>query len=309
MLKPLPPERWSFATAAHLFNRAGFGAPPAAIEELARRTPAEAVMTFVDWDRVSDPTPNPDWAHPDPDRAEKLRAFRQATSEERQRLQQQRNREQRERMQELRYGWLNRMVTGPRPLQEKLTLFWHGHFATSVQKVRDPYLMWRQNDLFRRLGAGSWRTLLGEVTRDPAMLLWLDQAQSKPDQPNENYARELLELFTLGEGNYSEEDVGEAARALSGLTLNRLTQQPEIRARLRDSGTKTVLGRTGNLGVDDVLDAIVSQPAADRFITAKLWKFFAGADPSPALNEALAGEFRRVERRIGPLLATMFAAE
>jgi uncharacterized protein (DUF1800 family) len=96
--------------------------------------------------------------------------------------------------------------------------------------VKDAYYMWRQNDLFRRFGAGDWLTLLREVTRDPAMLVWLDQAQSKPAHPNENYARELVELFTLGEGNYTEQDVTDAARALAGLTLDRLHQEPTFRA-------------------------------------------------------------------------------
>ena len=178
-------------------------------------------------------------------------------------------------MLEMQHDWLQRMATGPHPLQEKLTLFWHGHFATSVLKVRDPYLMWRQNDLFRQQGAGTWRNLLDAVTRDPAMLLWLDQAQSKPEHPNENFARELLELFTLGEGHFTESDVTETARALSGLTLDRLTQEPVFRPRLQVPGDKSVLGRTGRLGVGDVLDQIVAQPQADRFITLRLSTFFA----------------------------------
>ena len=259
MLEPLPSSRWNFATAAHLANRAGFGATPAEIEAFVRLDPAAAVAEFTDWEKKPATPLKPDWAKPDPQRGEKLRAFRQATGEERQRLLMERNREQRRQMLELQHGWLQLMAAGPRPLQEKLTLFWHGHFATSVTKVKDSYLMWRQNDLFRRLGAGGWRPLLDAVTRDPAMLIWLDQAQSKPDHPNENFARELLELFTLGEGHYDEQDVTEAARALTGLSLDRLTQEPVFRPRLRDPGTKTFLGKTGNLGVDDVLDRVSSR--------------------------------------------------
>lgn len=305
MLEPLPAAGWNTATAAHLLNRAGFGGPPAAVEVLRQRTPEEAVARLVGAEQKPESELKPDWAHPDPDRGEKLRAYRQASPEERMRLQKERNREWRRQMLELQHDWLQLMVTGSRPFQEKLTLFWHGHFATSVLKVKEPYLMWRQNDLFRRQGAGSWRDLLGAVTQDPAMLLWLDQAQSKPDHPNENYARELLELFTLGEGNYTEQDVTESARALSGLTLDRLRQEPVFRPRLRVTGPKTILGRTAPLGVEELLDLIAAQPQTDRFITSRLWVFFAGTPPSPALQDALAAEFRRSGQRFGPFLHTL----
>jgi len=309
MLSPLSPDRWNFETAAHLLNRAGFGAPPEVIERLAQRSPTEAVSSLVDWEQTPDTTSNPAWAKPDPDRAAKLMAYREATGEERQRLQKERNREQRTQLLELQRWWLERMTTGPRPFQEKLTLFWHGHFATSVLKVKDASLMWRQNELFRRHGAGSWRILLDEVTRDPAMLIWLDQAQSRPPNPNENYARELLELFSLGEGHYTEQDVTEAARALTGFTLDRLTLEAVYRPRLHDAGAKTLLGHTGKFGLDDLLDGIVRQPAADHFITHKLWTFFGGSAPSPALQETLAEEFREHGRKFGPFLKTLFLAE
>lgn len=309
MMSPLPPERWNFATAAHLLGRAGFGATPAEIERAAGQSPKEVVQALVNWEAVTDSTTNPEWAKPDPERGAKLKAYRESTGEERARLQKERNREQRTHLVELQSWWLQRMATGPRPLQEKLTLFWHGHFATSAQKVRDAYLMWRQNDLFRRQGAGSWKTLLREVSRDPAMLIWLDQAQSRPPNPNENYARELMELFALAEGNYTEQDVTEAARALTGLTLDRLTQEPAYRPRLHDPGTKTVLGKTGKLGLDELLEVIVSQPAADCFITGKLWMFFAGTQPSPELQEALAARFREGGRSFAPFLQAMFLSE
>ena len=183
MLKPLPSERWNFTTAAHLLNRAGFGGPPAEIERLAALGPARAVSHLVDYESVPEATPDPAWAKPDPDRAERLRAARQASPEERRKMQQEEQKNQRERMIELRGWWLQRMAQRPRPLQEKMTLFWHGHFATSVVKVRDAYLMWRQNDLFRRLGTGNWLELLIEVAKDPAMLIWLDQAQSRKEHP------------------------------------------------------------------------------------------------------------------------------
>jgi uncharacterized protein (DUF1800 family) len=119
-------------------------------------------------------------------------------------------------MMELRGWWLNRMAKGPRPFQEKMTLFWHSHFATSVEKVKSAYYMWRQNELFRRLATGNWQLLLLEAGKDPAMLVWLDQAQSNKQHPNENFAREVMELFALGEGHYTEKDITEGARALTG---------------------------------------------------------------------------------------------
>ncbi|MBN8247326.1 MAG: DUF1800 domain-containing protein [Verrucomicrobia bacterium] len=305
MLEPLPTTAWNRAAATHLLNRAGFGGTPAETAALAAMAPGAAVARLVNWEEAPAPVWRPDWATPDPNRGETLRALRQASPEQRRRLQQERNRERRRQLLQLQHGWLQRMVTGPHPFQEKLTLFWHGHFATSVVKVRDPYLMWRQNDLFRRAGAGSWRALLSAVTRDPAMLIWLDQAQSRPAHPNENFARELLELFTLGEGHYTERDVAETARALAGLTLDRRTQEPVFRDRLRVPGDKTVLGRTGPLGVGEVLDLIVAQPQADRFITGRLWTFLAGAPPTPRLQEALAEHFRAQGRRFRPFLQTV----
>ncbi|HTH50136.1 MAG TPA: DUF1800 domain-containing protein [Candidatus Limnocylindria bacterium] len=309
MLKPLSSEQWNFTSAAHLLNRAGFGGTPTEIERLVALSPSAAVTHLTSYDDAANSALKPEWAQPDPARAEKLRQAKDASPEQRKELLKEFQREQRRRMLELQEDWLRLMTTGPHPLQEKLTLFWHGHFATSVTKVKDAYYMWRQNDTFRRLGAGDWLTLLREVTRDPAMLVWLDQAQSKPAHPNENYARELMELFTLGEGNYTEKDVTEAARALTGLTLDRLRQEPTFRPRLRDASDKTLFGKTGNFNGDDLLKLIVAQPQSARFITIKLWRYFAGTEPSPELAEALAAEFRRHDNRFRPFLRTMFLAE
>lgn len=309
MLPPLPDSRWNAALAGHLWNRAGFGGTPAEVEALAAAGPARAVAQMVEFERVPEPFPDPAWARPDPERGERLRKFRDATPEQRRELQQEENRRRRERVLELQHGWLRRMHRSARPLQEKLTLFWHGHFATSVTKVKDAYLMARQNALFRTQGTGPWLTLLDEVTRDPAMLLWLDQAQSRREHPNENYARELLELFALGEGHYTERDVTEAARALTGLSYDRLRQEPVRVDRQHDPGSKTILGKTGRFDGWDVLNLVVDHPEADRFIAGKLWRFFAGTEPSPEWLDALAGEFRAQGRRFGPFLRALFLSE
>jgi uncharacterized protein (DUF1800 family) len=309
MLKPVDPGKWDFEKAAHFLNRAGFGGSPQEIEELTSLGPEKAVSKLVDYDRVPDPTADPAWAKPDPDRAARIAALRQASDEQKRELQKKEQQLQRERLLELRGWWLQRMAKGPRPLQEKLTLFWHGHFATSVEKVRDAYYTWRQNELFRRLAVGNWLQMLVEVAKDPAMLIWLDQAQSRKEHPNENFAREVMELFALGEGHYSEKDIAEAARALTGWSLDRDAQKFVERPRTHDTGTKTILGRTGDFDGEDFLEIIVAQPQAAMFITAKLWNFFAGEMPDATLNAALAAEFRKAGNNFKPVLRTMFLSE
>ena len=309
MLQPLSPGKWNSVTAAHLLNRAGFGGTPASVQKLVELGPDAAVSMFVDYERYPDPTPAPDWATPDPDREKRLQANRQAPDEQRRQLLREEQQLQRQRINELRGWWLDRMATSPRPFQEKMTLFWHGHFATSAEKVRDAYYIWRQNELFRRLATGNWLQLLTEAARDPAMLIWLDQAQSRKEHPNENFAREVMELFTLGEGHYTEKDVTEVARALTGWSLDRRTQMFVERPKWHDYGLKTVLGYTGSLDGQAVLEQIVAQPQAAVFITAKIWNFFAGELPSAALNQALADGFRRSGDNFKPLVRAMFLSE
>jgi uncharacterized protein (DUF1800 family) len=309
MLKPLASGRWNFTTAAHLANRAGFGAPPAEIEKLVALGQEKAVSHLVDYDAIADPIEAPSWARPDPERVEKFLAARRAGEEERRKLLRQEQQTQRQHMLELRGWWLSRMAHGPRPLQEKMVLFWHGHFATSVEKVREAYLMWRQNDLFRRLAVGGWQEMLVEVGKDPAMLIYLDQGQSRKEHPNENFAREVMELFALGEGHYSEKDITEGARALTGWAYDRPSQRFVERPRWHDTGSKTIFGKTGNFDGEDFLRMIVEQPQSARFITAKLWKYFAGEDPSEELVGELATTFRKGGHQFQPVLRAMFLSE
>lgn len=309
MLKPLTSDRWNYTTAAHLLNRAGFGGPPDEIQQLVALGPELAVARLVDYEKIPDATPAPEWARPDPERRKKLQALRKADAEQRRQMQREERQVQREQMTELRHWWLSRMAQGPRPFQEKMVLFWHGHFATSVDKVREPYLMWRQNELFRRLATDNWLRLLVEMAQDPAMLIWLDQAQSRKQHPNENFAREVMELFTLGEGHYTEQDITEAARALTGWSYNRETQKFVDRPVLHDAGVKTVLGRTGPLNGRDVLAQIVAQPQAARFITAKLWNFFAGQPASSELTDVLAANFRQQGNNLKPFLRVLLRSE
>ena len=309
MLQALSKTDWNYTTAAHLLNRAGFGGPPREIEELLALGPAGAVAKLLDFGAGTEPPTKPDWAKPDPDRAERLQKARQADEETRRKIQQEEQRTQRQHGLDLKHWWLQAMTDSPYPLREKLTLFWHGHFATSTEKVRDAYLMWRQNDLFRKHAAGNWPEFITAVAQDPAMLVWLDQAQSRKEHPNENFARELLELFTLGEGHYTEKDVTEAARALTGWSFDRVNQEFVRRPGLHDPREKTFLGKTGPLAGMDIVARITEQPQAARFITAKLWHFFAGEEPSAELAEALAGVFREAHLEFRPFLAVLFASQ
>ena len=310
MLKPLSSGQWNFSTAAHLLNRAGFGGSPAEIQKLADLGLDRAVASLLDFENIPDPTPNPDWAKPNPEEIAKYRAAqRTGTPEEKKMAQREQQQLFQRRMMELRGWWLQRMVRGPRPFQEKMVLFWHGHFATSIEKVRNPYFMWRQNELFRRLATENWQHLLTEAGKDPAMLIWLDQAQSRKDHPNENFAREVMELFALGEGHYTEKDIAEAARALTGWSFDQNEQKYIYRPRIHDEGDKTFLGRTGNFSGDDVIATIVANPQAARFITAKLWNYFAGQVPSPDLNGALADMFRANGNNFKPMLRALFHSQ
>ncbi|MDX1952148.1 MAG: DUF1800 domain-containing protein [Verrucomicrobiota bacterium] len=301
--------KWNDRYAAHLLNRAGFGAIPqevAAARKAGLEATADRLLSFplipVDY-KI------PEWAKPDPERFKKLREYKNASPEERQAMQKLERQHQRDQLIELRQWWLELMRTSPFPLQEKLALFWHGHFATSIQKVKSAFLMWQQNDIFRKKGAGRWIELLTAVSKDPAMLIWLDQAQSKKDHPNENFAREVMELFTLGEGNYSEKDVTEAARALTGWSLERGTQQFVNRANWHDPNSKTILGETGNWKGEDVLEIILKKPQSNTFICAKLWEFFAGTPPEKETLQNLAHQFSQAGQEFRPLLKAIFRAE
>jgi uncharacterized protein (DUF1800 family) len=322
-LSPLPRSKWNYTTAAHLANRAGFGGKPHEIEQLVEAGPDKAVDWFVDYEKQPDNTTEPDWAKAGVKgemsrfaELQKLRKQEQASNltddqrkeiaDKRLQLNRERQREQVTHLIEFRGDWLRRMATTKRPLQEKLTLFWHGHFATSAQKVQVAYFMWRQIQTFREHASGNWLQMLDAVAKDPAMLIWLDQAQSRREHPNENFARELMELFALGEGHYTEKDVTEAARALTGFTLNRFEGKFDYRPFMHDNGTKTVLGKTGNLDGNDVLEIVATQQQSYRFISAKLWRFFASENVDPKLIDALAEELHKNDGNFKPLLRTMF---
>jgi uncharacterized protein (DUF1800 family) len=307
MLSPITANRWDFDAAAHLLVRAGFGGDPSEINKLRALGPEKAVDSLINVPPGNYPPPA--WATPDDETELRAQVKEAATPEEKQAA----NKLLREKfvseMKDLTRWWLARIVDTPSPLIEKMTLFWHGHFATSGQKVRPAYKMWRQNETFRQNALGSFRTLVKAVSRDPAMMIWLDIVQSKKEYPNENFGREVMELFTLGEGHYTESDVKAAARAFTGYRINQSDQSFRFADRQFDPGLKTFMGKTGPWDGDQVLDIIVSQPQCARFIATKLWRFFADDDPDPKLVDALASEFRNSHDELRPLMKTLFLSE
>ena len=256
---------------AHLYRRAGFGARPEELDAAVARGYRATV------DRLLDVTaPDPGVATmADPTFFNVYADF--MTVRRHRRLQANR----------MMLWWLNRMIAATNPLPEKLTLFWHDHFATSLQKVKAPELMFRQNQLFRAMGAGRFEPLAQAVAKDAAMMVWLDSNSNQRASPNENFARELFELFTLGEGNYSETDVKAAARAFTGWRVSPRTQHFAFAPRLHDDDPKALFGETRSFGGEDVVRLATAQPACARFVTAKVWSHFcrpAGPD-DPIVTE------------------------
>ena len=208
----------------------------------------------------------------------------------------------------LQRWWLQRMAYTDKPLQEKMTLFWHGILTSSWRKSGKELQMQVQNDLFREQGMGRYDRLLKAISRDAAMMSYLDSRSNKKKAPNENYSRELMELFTMGVDNYTEEDVRESARAFTGWELKNKVKFV-FNKRQHDFEYKTFLGRTGKFNGDDVVDIIMQQPVSAEYICTRLWTFFAYDDPEPALVQRLAGIFKDNKTEIRPVLRAMFESE
>jgi hypothetical protein len=310
MLEPLPSRAWSYQAAAHLLNRAGFGGTPEEIESVQKQGLSASVQSLVDGTSVGLNGAPPAWAHPEniQEKRMEIRAAKQADSPEARDKMKEFRRLQGEHLLDLRNWWLTRMATTPAPLLEKMTLFWHGHFATSAEKVQNGYWMWLQNDTFRQHALGNFVTLTKAMSRDPAMMIYLDLQQSRKEHPNENWARELMELFTVGIGNYSENDIRESARAFTGYRVDRTNQQFRFMPRQHDNTMKTFMGRTGPLNGDDIIDVLAKQPACADFLAKKLWRFFAEDEPSNEIVEAVASRIRSHNYEMRPVLREMFSS-
>ncbi|MEA2630779.1 MAG: hypothetical protein QOE66_998 [Chloroflexota bacterium] len=271
--EPTRDDPWDLARVAHLHRRAGFAAPWGVLERDRRDGLDTSVERLLDGEpATADGRPAASF-----DALLDGMARQLADSASLARLQ----------------GiWLYRMVFSGHPLRERMTLFWHNHFATSNTKVNNTGLMQRQNDLFRAHALGLFPALLAAIGKDPAMLIWLDASANRKARPNENYAREVMELFTLGRGHYSERDVQEAARAFTGWFVQR--DRFRAIAMQHDDGEKTILGHTGRFGGDDIPAILLEQPACAGFLCTKLVRYFlTETDPvTPELVDPLAKEFR-----------------
>ncbi|MBV8750823.1 MAG: DUF1800 domain-containing protein, partial [Candidatus Eremiobacteraeota bacterium] len=204
--------------------------------------------------------------------------------------------------------WLGRMIASPAPLQEKMTLFWHGHFTSSPEKQTTAQELFMQNQLFREYELGNVRDLTLHVSQDPAMLRYLDNNVNVKSHPNENYARELMELFTLGIGNYTEQDIRESARAFTGWTFRRNPDGTGTffdNQNQHDNGVKTFLGQSGNFTGADIVSIIYKQPAASRWLATKLLAFFVYMDPEPQLVDQLAAVIKKNDFNLLPVMSTL----
>jgi uncharacterized protein (DUF1800 family) len=273
------------AQARLLLTRAAFAPLHSEVASIAGLAPAQAVERLLAPEATTLHLPLPAWT------GEPLLApaQRRGQSEEQRRAW---RREQRDRLLELRTWWLQQMRTSDAPLAERMTLFWHNHFVTAAPKVRDAQLHARQHLLIRRHAMGSFATLLHEMMRDPAMLVYLDAPGSRRDQPNENLARELMELFTLGEGHYSERDVKEAARALTGWAIDPVSGEPTFRRGRHDDGEKVIFGQRGRHDGTQLVRLLLAHEGTARHIVSRLWVEFVSPRPDPQRIGPIAAKFR-----------------
>jgi hypothetical protein len=278
---------WNFRLAAHLLRRAGFGGSP---QEIASATAAGMEATVS---RLMHPGPDTLPEAPPGDISVELGPLGDKL-------------QRRNAIILTQLWWLDRCLRTQDPLRERMTYFWSNHFTSGIgQKGITPQMMVDQFGLFRRYALGNYADLTRAVTTDPAMLHYLDGIANRKQHPNENFARELMELFTMGVGTYSEEDVRQAARAFTGFTVDRFTGESVFNPRLHDDGDKTFLGRTGDFGGDDVIDIIMGQPATARFMARKFLRAFVYDDPEPQLVDAVAEKFRASNYDVARLLGVI----
>ena len=324
-LTAIGPADWNYDFAAHLLERAGFGGTPEEIQALAKLTPAEAVRQLVHFQNIENKLPpfehsgihdpglepfpesrpavtklakekgealgikvKPGGDRPIQPIVNKFFYWLRASVLETQRV---------------AYWWANRMVATHHPLEEKMALFWHGHFAVNESKVRDYRKMLGQLELFYKHGTGNFRELMVAEAKDPAMLSFLDAGVNVKGAPNENFAREIMELFTMGVGNYSEKDIREAARAFTG--WNYVDLKFVVNKDQHDDSSKTFLSKTGNFDGVDIIDIILQQPVTARFVSGKIYRFLVRQELSPEVQEKLGSVLRNNNYNLAALLETI----
>jgi Protein of unknown function (DUF1800) len=325
-LTPIGPPDWNYDFAAHLIERAGFGGTPAEIDALARLSPSVAVRRLVYFQDIENNLPAFDHSGIHDPGLEPFPESRPAVTKL--------AKEKGEALgikvkpggdrplqpivneffywlrasvletQRAGYWWANRMLATHHPLEEKMALFWHGHFAVNEAKVRDYRKTLGQLEIFYKHGTGNFRDLLVAVAQSPAMLSFLDAGVNVKGSPNENFAREIMELFTMGVGNYSEKDIREGARAFTG--WNYVDLKFVVNNEQHDGGSKTFLGQTGSFDGVQAIDIILKQPATSRFIAGKIYKYFVRQDLSAPLQDKLGTVLRNNDYKIGPLMETIF---
>jgi uncharacterized protein (DUF1800 family) len=317
---PSASDPWDAVKAGHLLRRTGFGPLPEEVAAAVSAGPDRAVDALFTFPHEPAPPAAFEEIRAAEDRVDgALMDLRRAT---RGRINLAEHPEIRALIQEadkahfrgilaLTAWWLDRMARSPAPLQEKLTLFWHGHFTSSMGDVHDTIAMYRQNQLFRRFAAGNFTRLLDGVARDPAMLRYLNNNENRKGHPNENWARELMELFTMGIGHYTEADVRESARAWTGWTLRNGGTYEGRRTfafmpQIHDGGVKTFLGQTGAWDGTDIMRIILANPATPQWIAGKLARWFVGPQADPELVGSLAGFLRVNDYELEPVLRTLF---
>ncbi len=312
-LKPISRAQWDYAKARHLLFRAGFGGTPEEVERLVQMGPYKAVDYLVDYHNIPQTHLDMDvrgWERP-------LAYEDLLHTQARDKLAERRMNRDLTQRSNFRRWWLKRLLDTPRPLEEKLVLFWHDHFATSWQEVRDSFMMIQQNQLFRRY-ADKYDGLLHGIVQDPAMIRYLNNDQNVKGNNNENLGREVLELFSLGEENsanhkkdgYTEKDVREGmTRALTGFTFERWTGQFRFYSKSHDAGSRALLGKKGEFGPHEALDIVLKHPATARYITKKLLEYFVNFEPDPKVVDRLAQVLRDNNYEIRPMLRSLFLSE
>ncbi|MFN7732066.1 MAG: DUF1800 family protein [Pirellula sp.] len=257
---PTPEEPWDARRVRLLFRRGGFGVDPATLRRALESSPEACVSMLLGAAGTAAETRQQEIFEQE---SEGIASAVRAGGD----------------IDRLSSWWLHRMLHSPRPLVEKMTLFWHGHFATGADKVKDSELMYEQNQFLRQHAMGDVRAMVHGISKDAAMLIYLDSESNRKAHPNENYARELMELFCLGEGNYTEADVQELARCFTGWEVRR--KRFRFNPYQHDSGEKTVLGRGGLESGESAIDVVVSHDSMPTFLVSKLVKFLVMDEPQP----------------------------
>jgi uncharacterized protein (DUF1800 family) len=290
---------WDARAAKHLLNRAGFGAKPSEIDAAVAMGQAALVEQLLSRRAEIEPFFFEHIGPPDP------KTLREMSREDRAAAVREVREKDRRQLLEYTSWWFDHMASGEDPLRERMVLFWHGFFTSSFEEVKRSWLLIQQNEMVREKALGSYADLLRSMAKDPALLTYLDNQVNKKGSPNENLARELMELFSLGAGNYTEQDVKEAARALTGRGVSREGNY-EFHKRLHDDGMKTVLGETDRLDGGDLVRILLAQDACPRWVAGKLLAYFEGVEPDAKRLADYAATLRKNDYAIQPFLRRLF---